>query len=87
MSIMSKNKSKNNSNKSNNDLKNCKYCGIALNRQDIQATSKKKLDIRYGVYWTGEERPFIQLYRVQCPSATCKKKYSTKEKKSTWFYA
>ena len=68
------------------ELKTCKYCQETLLPSSVSSLPKKYLKERYGVYWTGVEKPYIQINKISCPNLSCKKSYSYKYKGSTWIY-
>ena len=44
-------------------VKECKHCKTELKKTDIHALPKKEIGERLGVYWTGIEYPYIQIFK------------------------
>lgn len=72
--------------KDSRELEYCKHCDTKLEKEDIQKQSKKNLTERYSVYWTGIEKPYIQIYKIKCPNPRCRKSYTSRQRKSSWSY-
>ena len=82
--VKMKNKSKN---KDKNQVENnieCKFCKKPVDLNKMKVLPKKFISERYGLYWTGLEKVFLLIYKVNCPS--CKKKYSHKKFISKYLY-
>ena len=68
------------------DLVQCKHCKTPLLEADIEKQKKKWLTEKYGVYWTGSEKPYIQIYKIHCPNTKCRKTYTHRIKGCSWLY-
>ncbi|MDA1354033.1 MAG: hypothetical protein O3A01_06185 [bacterium] len=68
------------------ELKKCKHCGTELKASDINALPKKQIGERFGVYWTGIEYPYIQIFKINCPNLGCGKTYSIRHRGATYLY-
>lgn len=62
----------------------CKFCGAPIDLREMRKLPKKLIIEKHGLCWTGLERIFLNIFKVQCQS--CKKKYSHKIFKSEFFY-
>jgi hypothetical protein len=62
----------------------CKFCNAEINLTKSRKLPKKLIMERYGLCWTGLEKVYLIIYKLQCPS--CKKKYSHKVFKSDFIY-
>ena len=70
-------------NTSSTDIE-CKFCNAPIDLKEMRKLPKKLIIEKHGLCWTGLERIFLNIYKVQCQS--CKKKYSHKIFKSEFFY-
>ena len=71
---------------SKSSLIECKHCKTKLEKMDIEKHSRKFLSERYGVYWTGVEKPYIQIFKINCPNPRCRKSYTIRTRESLWIY-
>lgn len=62
----------------------CKFCKSDINLSKSKRLPKKLLMEKYGLCWTGLEKVFLIIYKIQCQS--CNKKYSHKVFKSEFIY-
>ena len=62
----------------------CKFCKAPIDLREMRKLPKKLIIEKHGLCWTGLERIFLNIFKVQCQS--CKKKYSHKIFKSEFFY-
>jgi len=62
----------------------CKFCNSPIDLREMRKLPKKLIIEKHGLCWTGLERIFLNIFKVQCQS--CKKKYSHKIFKSEFLY-
>ena len=62
----------------------CKFCKTSIDLKKTKKLPKKLILEKHGLYWTGLEKIFLLIYKVQCSS--CNKKYSHKQFKSEFLY-
>ena len=67
------------------DLQHCRKCQQKLYHSDCKKEKKKYLE-EIPCIWGGVERPYEQVFKVNCPNPSCKMRYSVKIKKSDWLY-
>ncbi|MGC6367424.1 MAG: hypothetical protein ACON35_05425 [Candidatus Marinamargulisbacteria bacterium] len=67
-----------------NDEIACKFCKAPINLTEMRQLPKKLIIEKHGLCWTGLEKVFLIIHKVQCQS--CKKKYSHKSFKSEFIY-
>jgi hypothetical protein len=63
---------------------NCKHCNEPINLKRQKRLPKKLITERHGLYWTGLEKVFLLIFKVQCPK--CQKKFSYKVFQSNYTY-
>lgn len=62
----------------------CKFCKADINLKTSKKLPKKLIFEKHGLCWTGLEKVFLIIYKLQCQS--CNKKYSHKIFKSEFVY-
>ena len=62
----------------------CKFCGEPIILEEMRKLPKKLIIEKHGICWTGLEKVYLNIYKIQCQS--CKKKYSHKVFKSEFIY-
>ena len=62
----------------------CKFCKAPINLNTAKKLPKKLIMEKHGLCWTGLEKVFLVIYKLQCES--CNKKYSHKVFKSEFIY-
>ena len=62
----------------------CKFCKADINLNTTKKLPKKLIMEKHGLCWTGLEKVFLIIYKIQCES--CGKKYSHKVFKSEFLY-
>ena len=70
--------------KSSSSIISCKFCQADIELKEMRQLPKKLIIEKHGLCWTGLERVFLNIYKIQCPS--CKKKYSHKVFNSEFIY-
>ena len=50
----------------------CKFCKAPLFLKNQKQLPKKLISQKYGICWTGLEKVYLLIYKIQCES--CKKK-------------
>lgn len=73
------------SNRSELELDSCKHCSTKIPTKNVRTLPKKFLQEKFG-FWGGIEKPYIEIYKITCPSRECGKTYSLKYRGSDWFY-
>jgi hypothetical protein len=68
----------------NSTVISCKFCKSDIDLTQMRQLPKKRIIEKHGVYWTGLERVYLIIYKIQCQR--CKKKYSHKIFKSDYHY-
>lgn len=68
----------------NSNQINCKFCKESINLKEMRQLPKKLIIEKHGLCWTGLEKVYLLIYKIQCQS--CKKKYSHKLFKSEFIY-
>ena len=63
---------------------NCKFCNATIILEEMRKLPKKLIIEKHGICWTGLEKVYLNIYKIQCQS--CKKKYSHKIFKSEYIY-
>lgn len=63
---------------------NCKFCKEPVVLKEMRQLPKKLIIEKYGLLWTGLEKVFLIIHKIQCQS--CKRKYSHKQFKSEFSY-
>ncbi len=62
----------------------CKFCKHPINLQKSKKLPKKLIIEKHGLCWTGLEKVYLVIYKLQCNN--CGKKYSHKLFKSEFTY-
>tara|TARA_A100001015_G_C14899335_1_gene675772 strand:+ start:662 stop:898 length:237 start_codon:yes stop_codon:yes gene_type:complete len=62
----------------------CKFCQSTIDLDEMRKLPKKLIIEKHGLCWTGLEKVYLNIYKVQCQS--CKKKYSHKLFSSEYIY-